>query len=148
MTKPSSLPPLPQILRLPRQLDQARTITLIHLYNKTWYRGIIGTQWITATRLLRLIGEGDLVRLTADRGRRQEGRSGESGYGYMSGQTLDHGSPEQAGPNRRSHSRVSRIGGPSGRRLSSRFEFIATALYRLRKGGPSHRDICVHCVHV
>ena len=67
---PPVLPPLPQLAKPPRDSQNILTITTIQVYDKPWYRGGAGTQWITAMKPSKPVGEGDIVRLEANLDRR------------------------------------------------------------------------------
>ena len=67
---PRILPPLPRISAPPKHGPLVLTITTIHVYDKPWFKGGAGTQWIVASKPTRAVGEDDLVCLTANFDRR------------------------------------------------------------------------------
>lgn len=65
---PLKIPELPHLSAPPKGGHYLLTITIIQVYDKPWYREA-GTQWITATRPTKPVGEGDLVCLAVNRDR-------------------------------------------------------------------------------
>ena len=67
---PPKVPQLPLLSAPPKNEQQILTITTIQVYDNPWYRRGTGTQWITAAKPTRPVGEDDLICLAINRDRR------------------------------------------------------------------------------